>query len=544
MCSSPEVAVADPAAEDVLCALEAAAVRVSELATGLWSNRDRLTVIRRVEAVVRMLPAVSLEWTAQMREQWSNTEFPANNLVDTLADTLRITPAEARARWRAADDLAPRTAMTGESLHPPLPETAAAYREGVLAPAHVSIIRDAMHRLPAVVDAAERAEAEAMLAGLAREMRPDQLRKVADRLDMIVNPDGTFTDVDRERRRTFTMGRQGPDLMTTCTMVVDPETRALLETIFAKWAKPGVLNPGDPAPVTDAEPDEAAVQRDSRTAGQRQHDAFKAVLRNCVASGELGQHRGLPVTMIVSMSLQELEDAVAQVTPDTRIATGAVTARGSATATRSATGTAVGAPVAAGAGAGAGTGTAVGTPAGTGTGTGTGTGPVVVSGPPVATGGGAMISIGDALRLASHAHHYLALFDHHDGRPLYLGRTKRIATADQRIIMHARDVGCTFPGCTKPGFLCQVHHRTDWAAGGTTDADQLTFVCEPHHQQAGTSATAWKTGTVEAGNRNAGRTQWIPPAHIDPARQPRVNRYHHPGDYFAPTAEPDSRKQA
>nr|WP_227838338.1 HNH endonuclease signature motif containing protein [Nocardia aurantia] len=472
--------------------MEDAAAQVSTLTTGLWSNRDRLTLIRRVEAVVRMLPAASLEWTAQMREQWSNAEFPANNLVDTLADTLRITPAEARARWRAAEDLAPRIGMTGESLQPLLPETATAYREGALAPAHVTIIRDAMRRLPAVVDATERAEAEAMLAGLAREMRPDYLRKVTDQLDTIVNPDGTFTDSDRARRRTFTMGRQGPDLMTKCTMVVDPETRALLEAIFAKWAKPGVLNPDDATPVANDEPDEAAVQRDSRSAGQRQHDAVKAALRNCVASGELGQHRGLPTTVIVSMSLQELEDAVAQVAPGARIDTGR----------------------------------------GTGT----------VSGPPVITGGGALISIGDALRLASHAHHYLALFDHHDGRPLYLGRSKRIATADQRIVLHARDIGCTFPGCTKPGFLCQVHHRTEWAAGGTTDADQLTFVCEPHHQQAGTDSTTWQADPVAPGQPNAGRTQWIPPVHIDPARRPRVNRYHHPGEYFAPTSEPASRK--
>ncbi|MQY27763.1 hypothetical protein NRB56_33460 [Nocardia sp. RB56] len=164
------------------------------------------------------------------------------------------------------------------------------------------------------------------------------------------------------------------------------------------------------------------------------------------------------------------------------------------------------------------------------------------AGPAVATGGGAVISIGDALRLASHAHHYLALFDNSDGRPLYLGRAKRIASADQRIMLHARDIGCTFPGCTKPGYLCQVHHRTDWATGGTTDADQLTFVCEPHHQQAGTHATGWATITAPGDQPDAGRTQWIPPVHIDPARRPRVNRYHHPGEYLTPTQQPVHRK--
>ncbi|WP_019930104.1 HNH endonuclease signature motif containing protein [Nocardia sp. BMG111209] len=493
MRSSPE-AVSDPTAERILRALEDAASQISNLPTRAFSNRDRLTLIRRVETVIRMLPAASLEWTAQLQEQWSNTDFPANNLVDTLADSLRITPAEARARWRTADDLAHHIGMTGETLAPVLSETATAHREGALAPAHVKIIRDVMHQLPVAVDTATRAEAEGMLAGQARDLRPDQLRKVADKLEAMINPDGTFTDTDRARRRGFTMGRQGPDLMTKCTVTADPELRACLEAVFAKYAKPGLLNPDDATPVTDGEPDPAAAQRDSRNAAQRQHDALKAVMRDSIASGRLGQHRGLPVTVIVSMTLQELEDAVAQVAPGTSIATAAS--------------------------------------------------PSPIAGPPIATGGGAMISIGDALRLASHAHHYLALFDHHDGRPLYLGRTKRIATADQRIVLHARDIGCTFPGCTKPGYLCQVHHRTEWSAGGTTDADQLTFVCEPHHQQAGTDTTAWGTATATRGKRDAGRTHWIPPIHVDPARRPRINRFHHPSEYFAPTGEPVARKQS
>ncbi len=452
------------------------------MCTRALSNRDRLSLIRRVETVVRMLPAAGLEWVAQMAEQWSNTEFAANNLIDTLADSLRITPAEARARWRAADELAHRTGITGETIAPALPVTAAAHSAGAIAPAHVKIIRDVIRHLPVTVDHATRADAEAMLAEHARELRPDQLRKVADKLEALINPDGTFTDADRARRRAFTMSRQGPDLMSKCTATVDPETRAYLEAIFAKYAKPGALNPDDATPIIDDDPDDAAAQRDSRSAAQRNHDALKAILRDSIGSGRLGQHRGLPVTVVVSMTLQDLEDAVGQ--------------------------------------------TVSASPE------------VSVSGPAVATGGGAMLPIGDALRLASHAHHYLALFDHRDGRPLYLGRAKRIASADQRIVLHARDIGCTFPGCTKPGYLCQVHHRTEWATGGATDADQLTFVCEPHHRRAGTAATEWSTTTMTTvGQPDSGRTQWIPPAHIDPSRRPRLNRYHHPGEFFTHTRE-------
>jgi hypothetical protein len=43
----------------------------------------------------------------------------------------------------------------------------------------------------------------------------------------------------------------------------------------------------------------------------------------------------------------------------------------------------------------------------------------------------------DLIRMAADGIHYLAVFDNHTERPLYLGRQARIATADQRIICYA-----------------------------------------------------------------------------------------------------------
>jgi hypothetical protein len=71
------------------------------------------------------------------------------------------------------------------------------------------------------------------------------------------------------------------------------------------------------------------------------------------------------------------------------------------------------------------------------------------------TSGGTRMPMTDVVRLASHAFHYLVIFDHM-GRVLDLGRSKRIASADQRIVLHAKDRGCTFPGCTVP----RVSHRS------------------------------------------------------------------------------------
>ncbi|MFN8072668.1 MAG: DUF222 domain-containing protein, partial [Mycobacterium sp.] len=125
----------------------------------------------------------------------------------------------------------------------------------------------------------------------------------------------------------------------------------------------------------------------------------------------------------------------------------------------------------------------------------------------------------DLIRMASHAHHYLCVFDKHTDRPLYLGRTRRIATADQRIVLHAKDRGCTAPGCDMPGYLCEVHHVQEWAEGGRTDIDDLTFACGQHHRLI--TPGGWTTR-----KRKDGTTEWRPPPQIPlPAG---TNDYHHP----------------
>ncbi|MBS4729697.1 HNH endonuclease [Mycobacterium sp. SM1] len=139
------------------------------------------------------------------------------------------------------------------------------------------------------------------------------------------------------------------------------------------------------------------------------------------------------------------------------------------------------------------------------------------------TGGGTLLPMRDLIRMACHAYHYLAVFDEHDNRPLYLGRSKRIASADQRVVLYAKDRGCTRPGCDVPGYWCEVHHLDNWARGGQTDIDKLTFTCKPDHNL---TEQGWRTTKLANG-----ATQWIPPAKLDHG-QPRTNDYHHPERLF------------
>ena len=97
--------------------------------------------------------------------------------------------------------------------------------------------------------------------------------------------------------------------MTPVHGLLDPQARATWEAIAAKWAAPGMCNPDDSEPCIKGTPSQEQISGDTRSVGQRQHDVLTAIGRSVLASGELGQHNGLPVTVIVSTTLQELQSA-------------------------------------------------------------------------------------------------------------------------------------------------------------------------------------------------------------------------------------------
>jgi Domain of unknown function (DUF222) len=199
------------------------------------------------------------------------------------------------------------------------------------------------------------------------------------------------------------------------------------------------------------------VRADTRTPGQRNHDALKAMGRALLASGKLGDLNGLPATIIVTTTLQDLEAA-----------------------------------------------------AGFGV-----------------TAGASLLPMSDVIRQASQSHHYLVVYDKHTPEKIYCGRAKRFATPAQRIVLHARHRGCTRPGCTAPGYWCQVHHVNGWTKDhGQTNVNTMTLACGGDNRLI--EHSGWTTR-----QRTDGRTEWIPPPHLDTG-QSRVNDYHHPEKYLLP----------
>lgn len=433
-------------------ALRAAVSRIQAHSYEALTTPECFGLLEILEHQTRRLQAPGHQLINRIGHQ-ATAEEMGGKLSHALSERLHISRAESARRVAEAGDLGPRQALTGEPLQPRLTATAAAQSEGAIGAGHVAVIRQFFGQLPHWVDVETQALAERQLAHHATQFRPEQVRRLADRLALCLNPDGTFTDVDRARRRGLTLGKQDIDGMSRLSGWLTPEARASVEAVLAKLAAPGMCNPDDPTPVVDGAPPEQAIQRDSRSASQRNHDGLNAALRAVLASGELGQHNGLPATIIVSTTLRELES---------------------------------------------GTGSAV-------------------------TGGGTQLPMSDVIRLASHAHHYLAVFD--KGRAIALRHANRLASPGQRIVLHAKDRGCSAPGCDVPGYLCEVHHVDDYAACRETNMDNLTFVCGTHHRLV-------KPGGWRTRKRANGDTEWIPPPHLDRGQR-RTNSFHHPEELLS-----------
>ncbi|WNG83818.1 DUF222 domain-containing protein [Mycobacterium sp. ITM-2016-00316] len=514
----------------------------------MFDTAELLGLLSEREQQARADTAVDHRILAALMDRATPHEIGGKTWTDVLATRDRLSATEAARRITAARDLGPRHTMTGEVLEPVLAACAAALAAGAITSGHIAIIRATLNKASARLDATARGQLESTLVDIATTNTPETVQKAADHALALINPDGDGPDPARHRRG-LSIGPQDVDGMAKVSGWVDAEFAAYLRTILDVWARPGINNPDDeqpqqnpvPNPLEDDAADDAVVDdavvddkgvddegvepqppardqaahedkagadsdgelepepemsgvsepepemsdvsepepevcdtagppvkwdpdeflRDPRTQAQRNHDAIKAVLRDTLMSKRLGQHNGLPVTLVVSTTLKELEAAA---------------------------------------------GIAV-------------------------TGSGTLMPMRDLIRLAEHAHHYLIVYRHHTAEPLYMGRSKRLATKAQRLLLYNRDRGCTRPGCTQAACRCQAHHANpSWNNGGLTDAPDLGLGCGPDNQLA---ELGW-TNTIDP---VTGRVHWHPPPLMDTGGD-TLNHHFHPEELFPPELRP------
>ncbi|ULE34271.1 HNH endonuclease signature motif containing protein [Mycobacterium sp. IDR2000157661] len=453
--------------EALRAAVTAVAAAVEELAAcdvELLTRSELVSALDDLETVGCRLPSVNHRLLARLQAEATPQEMGAKSWKEVLAVRWRISTSEANRRLTEAALLAPRRALTGPSLPPMLPATALAQAHGLITGEHVEVIRKAIDRLPGFADAATREQFEVDLVRTAVGVGPKELKDTADLTLYLLDQDGPEPDdTERARKRGVWKGKQRRDAMTNVTAELTPEAWVTWEVIFAKYAAPGMCNPDDAEPCTSGTPSQAQIDNDHRSLAQRQHDALVAVGRIALMSGELGALNGLPVSIIIRTTLQDLQSR-----------------------------------------------------AGVGV-----------------TGGGTIMPIADVIRLAAHANHYLAVFDGATGSALDLFRARRVASAAQRIMLIARDGGCTKPCCTIGAYGSQAHHvTTDWAHGGNTNIDEIGLACGPDNRLVGRDG-GWTTQMNERCE-----VEWIPPAPLDTG-QARLNYYHRPERLLRPPDQPE-----
>jgi hypothetical protein len=414
----------------------------------LVGNTFRVDVAERLETQERANRGLMYRIFGEIADPPDEASSIAQ-MRSALWSRLRITPNEITRRCKLAARIRPRRSLTGPPVPPELPELAAAVEAGVVGDDHIRSVCRAVDALPARVSPVDVEAAERTLVRQAAGVDAGIVTKLGQRIADYLNPDGLFSDEDRARRRGLHLSPQGPDGMSRLSGFLDPQCRAYFEAIEA------AVRPGR------HQPDNNSDSRDDRTPAQRCHDALELGLETAIASGGLGVHRGHPVTVVVTTTLAELNQAA--------------------------------------------------------------------NAAPATTGGGSRLPMRDLIATASKSIHYLAVFDEHTKRPLYLGRQKRIATADQRLICYARDRGCTRPNCLEPGYHCEVHHSPEFARGGRTDADQLYFLCGCDHGM--TTRAESQTRVVN------GRLGWT-----DGTGPPEINHAHHPDELLR--GDPDPPEEA
>jgi uncharacterized protein DUF222/HNH endonuclease len=279
---------------DVLGQLAAAQQELLGLDATALSRDELLELVEVLEINARRQTAVGCALIAELAGRGVAGElgYPSTGVL--LAERLRIGRREAAGRVRLASDLGPRRAITGETLEPRFPQVAAALAEGTISARHATVITATVDGLPDRVLTDEptlAGQVAPTLLGHARTVDPDRLAVLARTVATCLDPDGQLVaEQDHERRRdaTLTMLSDGSGRLTA---TLTGEATAVWQTVLNTLSRPAPEH---------AEPD-------SRTPRQRRHDALLDAGRRLLRSGTLPDAGGTSATVLVTMTLEQLE---------------------------------------------------------------------------------------------------------------------------------------------------------------------------------------------------------------------------------------------
>ncbi|HEX8508245.1 MAG TPA: DUF222 domain-containing protein, partial [Propionibacteriaceae bacterium] len=229
------------------------------------------------------------------------------SMRQVLVQLLRLSPAEASRRVLAAQVCSEQVTMLGEVLPPARPHLAAAQAAGVVSAEQLHIVASALDKVdrrgfdPAEVDAAEK-----LLTDFAGTFGAKDLKHLTVHTVAAIDPDGTVADeqLNQDRRHfQLTACRDG---MYAGEFRLTGPAGAKLQALLAAIIHTGANSRSAPPAAADAE--DPVGEPDTRSYGQRAHDALEDICDRILRAGDTNGTGGTPATVIVTVTLDDLTD--------------------------------------------------------------------------------------------------------------------------------------------------------------------------------------------------------------------------------------------
>jgi hypothetical protein len=256
----------------------------------LWSLSDSeaLQLRAEIETLTSRLAGSRLRATREVDVRGAAVGAAATSTTAWLVGAMRMHPGDAHREVRLA-----------RALTDHLPATATALADGTITQAAAALIADTDRQLAATATAAERSDAETLLAEHAALLDHRGLQAAAIQLQHLLDPERgeriARDEAQQVAKREFRLLVR-PDGSSRPDGYLDKEATAFLRTALDPLAKP---RPG------------AGAERDRRTYGQRMGDALLDLAQLAMRSTEMSRQGGQPVQLVVAIGLEDLEGRLA-----------------------------------------------------------------------------------------------------------------------------------------------------------------------------------------------------------------------------------------
>lgn len=288
-------------ATDPLATIDSAVESLASSDVSCLDGSQLLGLVAGVERLRRRTEAVGTRLVAEVESRRLAGEYARSTTSDLLVTVLRISPADARSRVEHALATGPRTTLTGEPLPPMLPALGRAAADGDLCGAHIDVVIDCLDHVPSTLSPDACSVVESALVDAARHEHPQALRRTARMLLARLDPDGIEPREDHaERDRDLTLIRFS-DGSSKLRGRLSSEATVVWGTVLDALSAP--------APAHDG-------LRDDRTAGQRRHDGLLDAGHRLLRSGSLPVAGGVPVTVLIRTSTEDLANGAGVATSD------------------------------------------------------------------------------------------------------------------------------------------------------------------------------------------------------------------------------------